>query len=141
MEDLNAKVGCGRERNTVGDFGLGKRNEKGDRFVKWCSENGQIVMNTWFKKHVRHLYTWKSPGDLYRNQRNYITINERFTNAVTDVKTFPGADLGRVCDHALLVAQMNLRLKNVKNAKSKTKRNWDEIKKKKQRKKEIPAES
>ena len=127
MGDLNAKVGNGREGEIVGDFGLGRRNERGDRWVEWCTEQTQVIMNTWFRKHVRHLYTWKSPGDQYRNQIDYITFNARFRNAVTDVRTYPGADAGVGCDHVPVVANIKLRLKKIEKPKTKRRRQWKEI--------------
>ena len=39
LGDLNAKVGKNRDGNTVGPFGLGVRNERGDLWVDWCRNN------------------------------------------------------------------------------------------------------
>ena len=36
MVDLNAKVGEGCSGNELGPFGLGDRNERGDKWVEWC---------------------------------------------------------------------------------------------------------
>ncbi len=91
MGDLNAKVGRGREGNIVGPHGLGTRNENGERWIEWCQENNEVIMNTWFQHHPRRLYTWVSPDDRARNQIDYITINQRFRNAVHQVKGYPGA--------------------------------------------------
>ena len=55
----------------------------GDLWVDWCDTHEQVIMNTWFQHHQRHLYTWKSPGDGVRNQIDYITLNKRFRNAIT----------------------------------------------------------
>ena len=94
MGDWNAKIGRGREGRVVGPFGLGGRNDRGNRLYEWCAENEQVIMNTWFKHHSRFLWTWKNPGDFYRNQIDFITINNRFKNSMTQVKTYPGADFG-----------------------------------------------
>ena len=107
MGDLNSKVGKGRTEQIVGPFGLGERNERGEKFVEWCQEKNQIIMNTWFRHQTRHLWTWKSPGDRIRNQIDYITINERFRNLITQVKTYPGADANS--DHVPAVATIRLR--------------------------------
>ena len=69
-------------------------------------------MNTWFQHHQRHLYTWKSPGDGVRNQIDYITMNKRFRNAITQVKGYPGADCGS--DHVPIVATMKVKLRTLK---------------------------
>ena len=45
MGDLNAKVGRGKEGDTVGPFGLGDRNERGNLWIEWCKENNQMIAN------------------------------------------------------------------------------------------------
>ena len=46
MEDLNAKVGSTRRGNIVGTQGLGEMNERGERWIEWCTENDQVILNT-----------------------------------------------------------------------------------------------
>ena len=62
MGDLNAKVGGEQNplQEIVGKHGLGERNDHGDLWVDWCATHEQVIMNTWFQHHQRHLYTWKS---------------------------------------------------------------------------------
>ena len=66
MGDFNAKVGSEAQQDTVGRFGLGERNERGDRLLHFCIENNLVVINTFFQHPKRLLYTWKSPGDINR---------------------------------------------------------------------------
>ena len=112
MGDLNAKVGRGPSGSTVGPFGLGVRNERGERLAEWCEVNEQVLCNTWFRHHRRHLWTWSSPGDRYRNQIDYVTINKRFRNSITQARTYPGADCAS--DHVPVVVDMKMRLKRLK---------------------------
>lgn len=37
MGDINAKVGEDSEEEVVGPFGLGERNERGERWLNWCT--------------------------------------------------------------------------------------------------------
>src|SRR5215469_3621697 len=74
-------------------------------------ENKQIIGNKWFRPHPKHLWTWKSPGDRSRNQIDYITISKRFRNALTQVKTYPGANC--YSDHVPVIATIKLRLKRI----------------------------
>ena len=76
MGDWNAKS-CSVEQPMVGGYSLGSRNERGDLLVNQCRENSMIVTNTWFKNHPRRLYTWRSRGDLTRNQIDYILSSKR----------------------------------------------------------------
>lgn len=128
MGDLNAKIGQGREGEVVGQFGLGVRNERGERLVEWCAEKGQVIVNSFFRHHPRRLWTWKSPGGQYKNQIDYVTINKRFRNAVTQCKTYPGADCGRGCDHTPVVAEIRVKLKNGRTPHRREIRNWNLLK-------------
>ena len=94
MGDLNAKVGKGEQEDMVGKFGLGNRNDRGERWIQWCNTNRQLITNTWFQQHPRRLWTWRSPGGNIKNQIDYITIHERFRNSVLRSKAYPGADCG-----------------------------------------------
>lgn len=64
MGDFNAVVGEGREGREVRDFDLSKRNERGERVVEFCRENGMIITNTRFQNPKRRIYTWKMLGPL-----------------------------------------------------------------------------
>ncbi|XP_071944773.1 uncharacterized protein [Antedon mediterranea] len=109
MGDLNAKVGHEQDGNTVGEHGMGERNARGDRWVNWCKAKDMTITNTWFKEHPRRIYTRNSPGDVTRNQIDYIAVNSRWKRAVTHAKTYPGADCGS--DHIPVVCTLQSKLK------------------------------
>jgi len=116
MGDFNAKVGADPQGDVVGAWGLGVRNDRGERMIQFCQEENLIVANTYFQLPARRLYTWKSPSDgpdrRVRNQIDYLMINRRYRNAIKYVKTLPGADAGS--DHNPVVGQIKLKLKTVK---------------------------
>ena len=57
---FQAKMGSIKDRNGTGKFGLGIRNEAGQRLIEFCQENALIIANTLFQQHKRRLYTWRS---------------------------------------------------------------------------------
>ena len=57
----NAKVGSQETHGVTGKFGLGMRNEAGQRLIEFCQENGLVIANTLFQQQERRLYTWTSP--------------------------------------------------------------------------------
>ena len=59
--DWNAKVGSQETPGVTGKFGLGIRNEAGQRLIEFCQENTLVIANTLFQQHKRRLYTWTSP--------------------------------------------------------------------------------
>ena len=109
MGDFNAKIGKGTYQHIVGNFGLGKRNTRGDRLVQFCLEHDLVIANTYFQNPKRLLYTWKSPGDVSRNQIDYILIRSRHRNSIKKCKTYPGADIGS--DHNPVIANILVKLK------------------------------
>ena len=60
--DWNAKVGSQETPGVTGKFGLGIRNQAGQRLTEFCQENALVIANTLFQQHKRRLYTWTSPG-------------------------------------------------------------------------------
>ena len=65
IEDWNAKVGSQETPGATGKFGLGVRNEAGQRLIEFCQENALVIANTLFQQHKRRLYTWTLPDDQY----------------------------------------------------------------------------
>ena len=115
MGDFNAKVGKGRHTDIVGSEGLGEMNERGEKLMEWCKQNDQIIMNIWFTKHPRKLWTWKSPDGITRNQIDYITVNRRYKNTVKDIRTHPEADCNN--DHHMLVGNIKVKLQRLQQHK------------------------
>ena len=59
--DGNAKVGSQETPGVTGKFGLGIRNEAGQRLIEFCQEHALVIANTVFQQHKRRMYTWTSP--------------------------------------------------------------------------------
>ena len=59
--DWNAKVGSQETLGVTDKFGLGVRNEAGQRLIEFCQENALVITNTLFQQHKRRFYTWTSP--------------------------------------------------------------------------------
>ena len=49
--DWNAKVGSQETPGVTGKFGLGVRNEAGQRLREFCQENALVIANTLFQQH------------------------------------------------------------------------------------------
>ena len=63
--DWNAKVGSQETPGVTGKFGLGVRNEAGQRLVEFCQENALVIANILFQQHKRRLHMditrWSTP--------------------------------------------------------------------------------
>ena len=64
-EDWNAKVGSQETPGVTGKFGLGVRNEAGQRLIEFCQENALVIANTLFQQHEKTLQMginrWSTP--------------------------------------------------------------------------------
>ena len=89
IEDWNAKVGSQETPGVTGKFGLGIRNEAGQRIIEFCQENPLVVANTLFQQHKRRLYTWTSPDGQHQNQFDYILCSQRWRSSIQSTKTRP----------------------------------------------------
>jgi len=109
--DWNAKVESQETPGVTGKFGLGVRNETGQRLIEFCQENTLVIANTLFQQHKRRLYTWTSPYGQHQNKTDYILCSQRCRSSIQLTKTRLGADCGS--DHELLIAKFRLKLKKV----------------------------
>ena len=82
----NSKVGSQETPGVTGKFGLGIRNEAGQRLIVFCQENALVIANTLFQQHKRRLYTWTSPDGQYQNQMDYILCSQRWRSYIQSAK-------------------------------------------------------
>ena len=63
--DWNAKVGSQEISGVTGKFGLGMRNEAGQRLLEFCQENALVIANTLFETQEKTLHMditrWSTP--------------------------------------------------------------------------------
>ena len=56
IRDWNAKVRSQETPGVTGKFGLGIRNEAGQRLIEFCQEKALVITNTLFQQPKRKLY-------------------------------------------------------------------------------------
>ena len=84
--DWNEKVGSQETPGVTGKFGLGIRNEAGQRLTEFCQEKTLVIANTLFQQHKRRLYTWTSPDGRPRNQIDYFLCSQRWRSSIQSAK-------------------------------------------------------
>ena len=109
--DWNAKVGSQETAGVTGKFGLGIRNEAGQRLIEFCQEHALVIANTLFQQHKKRVYVWTAPDGQHRNQTDYILCSQRWRSSIQSAKRRPEADCGS--DPDLLFAKFRLKLKKV----------------------------
>ena len=63
--DWDGKVGSQETPGVTGKFGVGMRNEAGQRLIEFCQDSALDIADTLFQQHKRRLYTWTSPDGQY----------------------------------------------------------------------------
>ena len=58
--DWNAKAGSQETPGVTSKFGLGLRNEAGQRLLEFCQENALVIANTLFQQHM-DITRWSTP--------------------------------------------------------------------------------
>src|SRR6476469_4076439 len=111
MGNFNAVVEEGKEDRVVENFGLEKRNDRGEKLIEFCKNQNLVITNTRFEQEKRRKYTWKSPGDLRRYQSDYILVRQRYRNSVKSSWSYPGADVDS--DHNLMAMRLKLKVKKI----------------------------
>src|SRR3989441_4222356 len=127
MGDFNGKVGEIREEDTIGPFGVGVRNDNGERVVNFCKRHKLFATNTWFQQRKSAQHTWISPDKVTKNQIDFVLVDKRFRNGIQNSKSMPGADCDS--DHNPVVVKMKIRLQRVKKARKTVKWNVNNLKK------------
>ena len=97
----------------MGKYGYGDRNEREERLLEFATVHNLYICNTRFEQKPNRKWTWASPHGIHRNMIDLILIQQRWKTSVVNCKTFQSADISS--DHSLVLCNIKLRLKKVKN--------------------------
>lgn len=76
--DFNAKIGerSSHEKDVLGPFGYGIRNQRGGRLIRFCRANQLVISNTFFKKKLQQKWTW-SLDQKAKNEIDFILTQHK----------------------------------------------------------------
>ncbi|ESO11932.1 hypothetical protein HELRODRAFT_167026 [Helobdella robusta] len=88
--DLNGHVGEKTDGfDTVhGGFGYGERNEDGNRILEFAESHGFCSLNTYHRKRLEHLITYKSGPSA--TQIDFFAVKQQQRKLFKNVKVIPG---------------------------------------------------
>src|SRR6218665_988959 len=72
MGDFNAKVGRDWKRwwGVIGKHGYGEENERGERLLNCCLNNGHEIVNTvFYQRKAKRKWTWESQMERQKHDR------------------------------------------------------------------------
>jgi len=98
LGDLNGHVGSDRSGldTVIGAFGIGDRNNEGQKIIDFCVANQLAVMNTFFKHHVSHKWTWyrwNSTMQDYTDKSMIDLVLAGQKRLIADVKAVPSVSV------------------------------------------------
>ena len=106
LGDFNAKVGRAREgEDSMGHFGHGERNYRGERLVEFCELRGLRIINTFFKQRRGRMWTWRSPNGVTRNVIDFI-LAAKESAIIKNVGVVAAFNFNT--DHRLIRARLDL---------------------------------
>lgn len=129
--DWNAKIGnnnIGLEE-VMGKYGIGDRNERGERLLEFVKDQRMYVANT--RRQNSKKWTWESPDGKTMNMIDLVLIEQKWMKFVTQCRAFPSAEIGS--DHRLVLCNVIMKItKKLKMGKDieKVRYNTEMIKKK-----------
>ena len=120
LGDFNSKIGNDKTgyEDVMGKFGLGDRNEMGERMLEFCQRNQLSITNTYYYHRVQHRHTWTHPDGRHKNCIDYILIDKRWKTSVRGTKVLRGADFNT--SHELLLSNIQLKFKTTNEIKHMT---------------------
>ena len=124
--DFNAKIGSNNEGwdHVMGKYGIGERNERGDRLLQFAQEKGLYVANTKYPSKESRKSTWISPGGRHRNMIDFVMVQQQWSKIVQQCRSFPSADIAS--DHELVLCNLDLKLTRYRQRKAmKNTKRWN----------------
>uniref|UniRef100_A0A7I4Y8T5 Reverse transcriptase domain-containing protein n=1 Tax=Haemonchus contortus TaxID=6289 RepID=A0A7I4Y8T5_HAECO len=101
--DFNARLGEAREEEfRIGRFGMGDRNENGNRLAGLLSAARLFHGNSFFQKKEHRRWTWESPNGTTHAELDHVLTNRKW--CLLDVGMVPSFCSGS--DHRLLRAKI-----------------------------------
>lgn len=104
--DFNAKIGKKEDEGefSLGQHGIGERNERGNTLLQFLLEHGLYAMNTFFKKAEHRKWTWKSPDGNTKNEIDFVITGVK--RLVQDVTVLNQLSVGS--DHRMVRATVKI---------------------------------
>ena len=105
--DLNGHVGISREaiERIHGGWGVGEKNEEGERVTDFAMAFDLSIVNTFFEKRPKHLVTYKSGGR--QSQIDFLMCRRQQLNEVKNCKVINGESVA--AQHRVLVLDWEIK--------------------------------
>ena len=111
LGDFNARVGADHDTwpSCIGQFGVGKMNENGQRLLELCTYHDLCIANSYFRTKPQHKVSWRHPRSKHWHQLDLIILRRASLKNVLHTRSYHSA----VCntDHSLVCCRIRLQPK------------------------------
>ena len=111
LGDFNATVGADHDMwpSCLGQFGVGKMNENGQRLLELCTYHGLCIANSYFRTKPQHKVSWRHPRSKHWHQLDLILFRRAALKNVLHTRSYHSADCNT--DHSLVSYKIRLQPK------------------------------
>ena len=111
--DFNARVGVNHNSwlTCLGQFGIGKVNENGQRLLQLCCHHGLCVSNIFFNTKPQERGSWRHPRSKHWHQLDLILTRRVDLSSIKIPRSYQIADCDT--DHSLVCSNVKLRVKSL----------------------------
>ena len=113
LGDFNARVGADHDSwpSCLGQFGVGRMNENGQRLLELCTFHNMCIANSFFKTKLQHKVSWRHPRSKHWHQLDLILVRRSAIKNVLHTRTYHSADCDT--DHSLVCCKIRMQPKKV----------------------------
>ena len=116
LGDFNARVGADHSSWSpyLGQFGVGKMNENGQRLLEFCCHHDLCVTNTFFSTKPQHRVSWRHPRSKHWHQLDLVLTRRGDLGHVKLTRSYQSADCDT--DHSLVGSRIKLQPRKIHKA-------------------------
>ena len=111
LGDFNARGGADHDTwpSCIGQFGVGKMNENGQRLLELCTYHDLCIANSYFRTKPQHKVSWRHPRSKHCHQLDLIILRCPSLKNVLHTRSYHSADCNT--DHSLVCCRIRLQPK------------------------------
>ena len=111
LGDFNARVCADHDTwpSCIGQFGVGKMNENGQRLLELCTYHDLCIANSYFRTKPQHKVSWRHPRSKHWHQLDLIILRRASLKNVLHTRSYHSADCNT--DHSLVCCRIRLQPK------------------------------
>ena len=111
MGDFNARAGADHDMwpSCLGQFGMGKMNENGQRLLELCTYHDLCLANSYFRTKPQHKVSWRHPRSKHWHQLDLILFRRAALKNDLHIRSYHSADYNT--DHYLVCCKIRLQPK------------------------------